>query len=92
MDKDTRDNISFYDVHVVSASGNENLNKQSLNKDKNYINKIKRKFLKIHRLHRPIILQNEKRTILRVCDWIHLGYNNLLSLDDDKYTATRKIW
>ena len=43
MDKDTRDNISFYDVQVVSASGNENLNKQSWNKDKNYINKDKRK-------------------------------------------------
>ena len=46
MDKDTRDNLSFYDVHVVSASGNENLNKQSWNKDKNYINKDKRKISK----------------------------------------------
>ena len=54
--------------------------------------KIREKFLKKSPAYRPIILQNEKRKILRVCDWIHLGYNNLLSLDDDKYTATRKIW
>ena len=45
MDKDTRDNLSFYDVQVVSASGNEKSQWIELS----FINKDKRKILKFDR-------------------------------------------